>query len=93
LITGIVGTVDFGSGPVSGIYLARLGGSTGAHEWSKGFGGSVDVFFGNPRIGVDENGGIFLSGTVEGTIDLGGGELATGGMTMFLGRLFNPQTP
>jgi hypothetical protein len=43
---------------------------------------------------VDGNGGLFLSGTIEETIDLGGGELGIpGAFTLFLGRLFNAPTP
>jgi hypothetical protein len=82
-VTGyIMGTVDFGGGPVTGgglgsadIFLASFT-PAGAHRWSKGFGSASP----DEGRGLAASGGhIYLSGTFRDTIDFGGGALTSAG--------------
>lgn len=69
------GTLNFGggartiSGPINGVYLARVFGSTGTHRWST----TVLATGGMNANVAEDNGKIILAGGVGGTIDLGGG--------------------
>jgi len=70
------GGVDFGGGPLSGFYLAKLAAS-GAHAWSKGF--AATTGYGGPYVAVDAQGNAVLAGSFSKSIDLGGGALNTSG--------------
>jgi len=82
VITGnFQGTVNFGGGP-----LTSAGGSDffvanfdphGTHLWSKRF-GNADIQS-NSRIAVDASGNVFLTGSFQGTMDVGGGPLTSAG--------------
>jgi hypothetical protein len=88
LITGeFQGSVDFGGGPLSNargaisglqdIFLAKLG-PDGTTAWSRRFGDAADNQ-GGTAVTVDGNGDVLLTGWFGGTVDFGGGALATGG--------------
>src|SRR5439155_2148740 len=68
------GTVDFGGGPLTSaglldIFVAKYS-STGAHIWSKRFGGIYDdVCYG---VAVDAAGNVFITGGFQGTVNFGG---------------------
>lgn len=81
-ITGkFVNTVDFGGGQVtslggySDIFLVKYS-SSGAYEWSKNFGDSY-IDAGN-SVCTDSAGNVYITGGFGGTVDFGGGNLATG---------------
>ena len=89
--------VDFGGGPLSAqvnffdTFVARFFPSNGAHRWSAKFagtGGSTTAF-------ADEYGGqLILGGDFEGTIDLGGGGVPSGGEgDLFVARFGDNLTP
>ena len=74
-------SVDFGGGSLTSagsndVCLVKYS-STGGHMWSKRF-GSTGVDLGGP-ISVDVSGNVLIAGTFDGTIDLGGGPLTSGG--------------
>jgi hypothetical protein len=75
--------VDFGGGAltsVSGsydIFVAKFSGASGAHLWSKQFGGTYDD--GGLGIAVDGSGNVLVTGYFYGNVDFGGGELTSGG--------------
>lgn len=80
VVTGwYTGSVDFGGGPLPGavgneVFVAKLDAS-GAHVWSKGFGGaSADNAVGQ-GIAVDGAGNVLLAGWFSGSVDFGGGSL------------------
>jgi hypothetical protein len=59
--------------------------STGAHVWSKRFGGAG--YDQGTGVAVDGSGNVVVVGTFEGTIDLGGGAFASaGGRDMFAAK-------
>jgi len=73
------GTVDFGGGPLippaefgGGAFVAKFSGADGSHVWSKGFPGSTWFVF---DAGVDAAGNALVTGSFQGTLDLGGGPL------------------
>lgn len=72
------GTVDFGGGPLTGtgksIFLAKLD-AQGQHTWSETL-GVLD-----PRFAMNGQGELAFAGSVNGTVDLGGGPLT--GQTTF----------
>jgi hypothetical protein len=76
------GTVDFGgvglvSAGSSDVFLLKLNGTTGAHIWSRRFGGtSSDV--GN-SVAVDPMGTPAITGTFSGTADFGGSTFISSG--------------
>jgi hypothetical protein len=75
------GTVDFGGGPLtstggSDIYLAKFG-SNGEYLWSRRFGDAGDQE-GN-SVAVDASGNVLLAGGFSGSVDFGGGVLASAG--------------
>jgi len=81
-------TVDFGGGPLTNLgsaslFLAKYS-PAGAHLWSKSFGGaasSVTV----QRVAVDGSGNVAVTGSYTGTVNFGGGPLASaGGSDIFL---------
>src|SRR5206468_367980 len=59
------GTVDMG--------LAKYSGATGAHLWSKQFGGIYDDAA--TAVAVDGTDNVYLTGYFRGTVDFGGGVL------------------
>jgi hypothetical protein len=82
LLTGeFDGTVDFGGGPLTSagsgdVFLAKFDRS-GNHLWSKRFGdagGEVGY-----SVAVDGTGNVLLAGSFTGTVDFGGGPLASAG--------------
>ncbi len=82
LLTGpLVGTVDFGGGPLvatpaGDIFAAKLTGA-GAHVWSKSFGNGFAAYGGG--VGVDPAGNVFLSGAFAGSLSFGGAPLVSAG--------------
>jgi len=87
-----VGTADFGGGPLSSkglddAYLARFD-STGAHRWSKRFGDANEQYA--YALAVDGLGNVLLTGSMQGSVDFGGGTLTSAGLDdVFLAR-FRP---
>lgn len=75
------GVVDFGGGPLTSaggedIVLVRLT-SSGAHVWSKRFGGANNQR--GQNVAFDAAGDIYISGWFAGALDLGGGALTSAG--------------
>lgn len=84
IITGsAAGKVDFGGGLLTSaggndIFVAKLT-SGGMHLWSKLYGGATDQ---DPRdLAVDPSGAVLVAGDFTGTVDFGGGALASAGVT------------
>jgi fibronectin type 3 domain-containing protein len=77
----LVGTVDFGGGPLTSAgladaFLAKFS-SAGAHQWSRRFGGaSSDIA---ETVAVDATGNIAAAGYFQGSADFGGGALTSAG--------------
>lgn len=92
LITGaFTGVVDFGGGPVESAglrdaFVLKLDGRSGAHVFSRRFGGAGDDYgFG---IAPRADGDVLVAGRFEETIDFGGGPLVSaGGRDIYLARL------
>lgn len=85
------GTAGFGGSPLSSagesdVYVARYAATSGAHQWSKRFGGNgADAPNG---IAVDGAGRIALTGVFANRIDFGGGNLnAAGALDVFVAQL------
>jgi hypothetical protein len=83
LVAGTFGeTVDFGGGPLTSAgfgdtFVVKLG-PDGSHVWSKRFGGSNgDWGF---SLSATSDGGALLTGSFEGTVNFGGGPLASAGV-------------
>jgi hypothetical protein len=89
------GTVSLGGGPLKSaggndFLLAKLDPS-GKHVWSARFGDAKDqVVHAGPRITVDTAGNVAMSGGFAGTIDLGGGPLASAGEDDVFVAKFDP---
>lgn len=76
-------TVDFGGGPLTSaggydVFVAKLDGS-GKHVWSERF-GDIDDQGGAPSIAVDTSGNVLAAGNFHGTLDFGGGPIASAGL-------------
>ena len=90
VVTGyMVGTVDFGGGPLvsaglADVFLAMFT-SAGAHMWSRRFGGaSSDIA---ESVAVDALGNVAAAGYFQGSVNFGGGPLASaGGNDIFVAR-------
>ena len=90
-ITGYFeGTVDFGGGDVTAagnkdIFILKLN-SSGTFQWVKTYGStSSDYGYG---IAVDSSGNSYTTGTFEGTVDFGGGDVTSaGGSDIFVLKL------
>jgi len=80
------GKVDFGGGTLSSagsqdIVLASYT-LSGAHRWSKRFGGKSD-----DRVSglvVDSTGNVTITGEIDATVDFGGGKLTSQGVDIYL---------
>jgi hypothetical protein len=91
LVTGVfTGTADFGGGPLTSaggddIFIAKYAGNNGGHLWSRRFGST-----GQDRgyaVGVDAADDIIVTGYFGGSVDFGGGPLASaGGTDVFLAK-------
>ncbi len=69
----------------SDIYLARFN-RNGDHLWSHSYGDADNQY--SVVLSLDNTGSVFISGTYQGSIDLGGGPLNSAGSTdIFLARL------
>jgi chitodextrinase len=56
------------------MFVAQYNGATGAHQWSKGFGG---VYSDQAKaVAVDSTGNVYFTGFFEGTVNFGGGALS-----------------
>jgi len=83
------GSVDFGGGALASaggfdIFLTRYS-SAGAYQWSKRIGGTSDEF--PLGIALDSSDNIFLVGYFAGSVDFGGGALASaGGNDIFVAK-------
>lgn len=87
----MVSSIDLGGGtlPSAGgvdVFVASLETATGAHVWSKSFGGSGDdVAY---AVAVDAPGDVVMVGAMAGPVDFGGGPLAhSGGRDVFVVKL------
>ncbi len=81
VLTNGYGTLNFGGAPLvsAGEYdsfVAKLS-PTGAHLWSKRFGNAQDDDA--TGLAVDAAGDVLVCGTMSGSIDFGGGAIASGG--------------
>jgi hypothetical protein len=82
LFGDFAGTIDFGGGPLTAtggydVYVVKLRGSNGNHEWSMVFPGS-DTDWAKSVV-VDEPGYVYLTGFFNDTIDFSGGTLTSAG--------------
>jgi hypothetical protein len=91
LVAGtFAGSVDFGGGTLASaggqdIFVASLD-PTGGYRWAKRFGDAGDQQAAS--IAVNQTGGIFITGAMSGTVDFGGGPLASaGGQDIFVANL------
>jgi hypothetical protein len=84
--------IDFGGGVLSSagmndLFLAKLDAS-GQHLWSRRYGDAADQSGLQNAVAVDGAGNIALSGTIQGSVDFGGGPLAPGGgLDAFVAKL------
>ncbi|HET6349063.1 MAG TPA: FlgD immunoglobulin-like domain containing protein, partial [Candidatus Krumholzibacteria bacterium] len=91
VITGYyIGAPNFGGGALGSfgsldLFIAKYDGSSGAHLWSKGIGGTgVDI--GN-AVAVDASGNVVVTGYFNNSANFGGGALVSaGGDDVFLAR-------
>ena len=77
------GAVDFGGGALASaglddIFLVKLD-PAGGHLWSKRFGDAALQTALGRNLAVDPNGDPIITGTVQGSIDFGGGALTSAG--------------
>jgi hypothetical protein len=75
-------TIDLGGGPLqsaglSDVYVVKLGGVTGAHRWSRRYGGSENQF--GYGAAATANGTVLLTGLFGGTADFGSGAVTSVG--------------
>jgi competence ComEA-like helix-hairpin-helix protein len=82
VITGYFnGTLDFGGGPLisksnNDIFVAKFNGD-GDHIWSHNYGGKKTNFAHSYAVSIDSNEDIIVMGDFSGSLDLGGGLLAS----------------
>lgn len=91
LVARFRGKADFGGSPLTSagdtdLVLAQYD-STGAHRWSRRFGGDAAEYA--EDIAVDPQGNIYLVGSFWGTVDFGAGPMAEGGFVVKLDPLGN----
>jgi uncharacterized protein (AIM24 family) len=83
-------TIDFGGGLLTtvganDVYVAKLT-STGAHVWSKSYGGVGEQILAG--MALDGSGNIVVTGRNNGVVDFGGGSIASAGMyDVFVAKL------
>jgi hypothetical protein len=84
LVTGYFqGTVDFGGGTLTSsggstdVYLAKFS-PTGTHLWSKRFGDTASQLA--KDVTTDASGNVFITGSINGSADFGGGTLTSAGL-------------
>jgi len=78
LIGANAGSIDFGGGALTGRnYLARLGGASGAHVWSKQ--STSGAGFVPRALATDPAGNVVGAGSLGSTVDWGAGALTTAG--------------
>jgi hypothetical protein len=79
---GVLGTVDFGGGHVLGgsdglqgddVFVLKLG-CDGSTQWATRFGGGDPLAQHGYAVAVDHNGDVLVTGSVQGTVNFGGGE-------------------
>jgi hypothetical protein len=95
LVTGrFGGTIDLGGGALvssggADVFLAKFG-LDGAHKWSKRFGGSGDQW--GTSVKADSAGNVVLAGFLSGvgTIDFGGGAVASPNGSNSFAAKFDP---
>ncbi|MFO0760745.1 MAG: nucleotide-binding protein [Byssovorax sp.] len=86
------GTMNFGGGNLvsaggADIFVAKYDGMTGNHLWSKSF-GDAQLDQAGRGITCDSVGNVIVTGGFEGTVNFGGGALASaGGLDAFLVKL------
>src|SRR5262245_54871701 len=85
-------TINFGGGDLhtgmfSDIFLAKFN-AAGVHQWSRGFG---DGQFNDVGLSVatDASGNVIVTGTFEGTVNFGGGNLTSAGSDDIFVAKFN----
>jgi hypothetical protein len=86
------GTLDLGGGPLTSaghedIFIASFD-PDGTHRWSKRLGGSSSDF--GRAAAVDGGGNVYITGSFEGTTDLGGGPLTSAGYSDVFVASFGP---
>jgi hypothetical protein len=94
---GTQGTVDFGGGPLmattADLFLARFG-PTGSHVFSQviagSYSGGSSVFSVDPKLDVGTN--VVIAGEMRGSIDFGGGSLASNGQADIYVAVYDPAT-
>jgi hypothetical protein len=92
VVGSFAGAVDFGGGPLASaggddIFVAKLDPS-GEHLWSKRIGNAGED--GAEAVGVDAAGNACVAGYFSGTVDFGGGPLASGGASDIFVAKFSP---
>jgi hypothetical protein len=88
----ILGTVDFGGGPLSGWTVLVKFDPDGNHQWGRGFNTSSQHLGGAGSHGVatDSDGNVLLVGGYVGALDFGDGPLPVfGGVDLFVAK-FDP---
>lgn len=81
-----IGTKVLQSAGGSDVFVAKLDAATGNVVWAKGFGGTGDDVA--KAVAVDDAGGIYFTGTFNGSIDFGGGPVASAGnVDAFIAKL------
>ncbi|MCA9621404.1 MAG: hypothetical protein KC731_20425, partial [Myxococcales bacterium] len=69
-----LGTVDFGGGVLAATNFVVTTSASGEHVWSRAF-GTTDAAF--EDVTFDAAGGVVVVGSLDGSIDFGGGAIAT----------------
>jgi hypothetical protein len=74
-----VGSVNFGGGSLvasgtNDMFVAKFAGATGAHVWSRRFGGAYDDDA--SAVAVDGSSNVYFTGYFRGTVDFGGGPVS-----------------
>ncbi len=76
------GPTDFGGGPVTAgsyeVFVAKYAGGDGAYLWARHFGSATGSGIGED-VAVAADGDIVVTGQLTGTVDFGGGGLASAG--------------
>ena len=68
--------------------MTKLSGTSGAHLWSKRFGGNSDNDNVGPAV-IDAEGNVVVTGHFSGTTDFGGGALTSAGLQdIFVAKYF-----